>query len=100
VFLSVTLGIPFHDIWLHWSAAEILLYQCYYRLHPWGDERDDIRVANQTNFVAAATGVKKRGGGEFTIQDFMPFAEKSQGFDENGDPIGLMEAFKAMSGRK
>ena len=98
MFLSVTLGIPFHDIWLHWSAAEILLYQCYYRISPWGAERDDIRAANQTNFIASATGVKKRGGGDFTIVDFMPFGEKPK--DDHGDPAGMMDAFKRLSGKK
>ena len=93
------MGIPFHEV-RQWSSAEILLYQCYYRTNPWGVERDDIRVANQTSFIASATGVKKRGGNDFTIHDFMPFAEKTQEFDENGDPVGLMEAFKAMSGKK
>ena len=92
------MGIPFHEVRL-WSAAEVLLYQCYYRIAPWGDERDDIRVANQTSFLASATGVKKRGGGDFTIQDFMPFAEKTQELDDDGAPAGLMDAFKAMSGK-
>jgi len=98
MFLSVTLGIPFHEI-RQWSSAEILLYQCYYRINPWGVERDDIRAANQTNFIASATGVKKRGGGDFTIQDFMPFAERVQEVDELGAPAGMMDAFKAMSGK-
>ena len=99
MFLSVTLGIPFHDIWLNWSSAEIYLYQTYYRLHPWGDERDDIRVANQTSFIASATGVKKNGGGDFTISDFMPFGGREEATDD-GEPAGLRDAFMALSGKK
>ena len=96
MFLSVSMGIPFHEV-RQWSSAEILLYQCYYRTNPWGVERDDIRTANQTSFIASATGVKKEGGGNFTIQDFMPFGEKSEPKSTQDE---ILEGLKAMSSRK
>ena len=88
----MSLGIPFHEV-RQWSAAEISLYQCYYRLNPWGVERDDIRTANQTAFIASATGVKKQGGGEFTLADFMPFAERQDGVVDDGR-LSMVEAFR------
>lgn len=97
LFLSVTLGIPFHEV-RQWSAAEILLYQCYYRLEPWGAERDDIRTAQQTAFVASATGVTKEGGDKFTIEDFMLFRNKPDQDESKSD--GGRTAFAAMFGRK
>ena len=98
MFLSVSLGIPFHEV-RQWSAAEILLYQCYYQLAPWGDDRADIRTANQTAFIAKATGVTKQGGGDFALDDFMPFRDRAE-TETEGEPVGLRDAFRALTAKK
>jgi len=94
----VTLGIPFNELGSRISAAELVLYQCYYKLEPWGEERADVRTASQTSFIASATGVTKQGGGKFTTEDFMLFRPKQE--EPEGDPPGLRDAFMAMTRKK
>lgn len=95
MFVSVSLGIPFHEV-RQWSAAELTLYQVYYRMQPWGDVRADLRAANQTASIVSASGAKKEGGGRFTIDDFMLKFGKPEK-DETGAPAGLREALMSAS---
>ena len=48
----------------------------YSRIDPFGEERADIRNAILCQTVANAMGVKKQGGGELGIKDFMPEFDK------------------------
>ena len=99
MFLSVTLGVPFHEV-RQWSAAEITLYQCYYNMAPWGAERDDVRTAQQTAFFASATGVTKDSGARFTTEDFMLFRDRSEQDADVGSGNDGRAAFAAMFGKK
>jgi len=99
MFLSVSLGIPYNELGQRISAAELSLYQCFYKLEPWGEERADIRTASQTSFIAAATGVTKEGGGKFATEDFMMFRDKPEPEETQGELPGLRDAFKAMTRR-
>jgi len=57
------------------AGADIkLLYewQAYYELEPFGQEREDIRAATICLTIANAMGMKKRAGGQFKLDDFMP----------------------------
>lgn len=94
MFLSVTMGIPFHEV-RQWSAAEILLYQCYYRIAPWGEERADLRNAMNMAQTANMNRDTTRKPDPYEITDFMPFHE---GEKEEIDP--LKGAFLKMTGRK
>lgn len=94
------MGIPFHEL-RKWSSAEILLYQCYYRIAPWGEERGDIRVAKQTADIALLAGVTKQGGDSFVASDFMlSFDNEKEDTDEDVEPPGLRDMFKGMVGKK
>ena len=94
----MTLGIPFNELGSRISAAELVLYQCYYKLEPWGEERADVRTASQTSFIANATGVTKQGGGKFKTEDFMLFRQRPEA--PEGEPPGLRDMFKSMVGKK
>ena len=87
------MGIPFHEVRL-WSAAEILLYQCYYRIAPWGEDRADIR--NAMNMAQTANMHRDSGTHPkpYEIDDFMPFREREE---EPEDVVAddLKDAFMA-----
>ena len=93
MFLSVTLGIPFSELGQRISAAELTLYQVYYRNHPWGEERADIRNA----MTMAQTANMHRGKGQaaYKLDDFMPFKEKPE-VDEEAEHQVWKQAFKSM----
>lgn len=57
-----------------------LLYEWmeYSVLEPFGDERADIRNAITCSVIAQAMGLKKKGGGSFTIPDFIPVFNAQQ----------------------
>ena len=44
----------------------------YSRVEPFGYERLDISIAILCNFIADSLGVKKKGGGKFKLEDFIP----------------------------
>ena len=97
LLLSVTMGIPFHEI-REWSSAEVMLYQCYYRISPWGPERTDINSAMQLSQTANMHRDVQRKPEPYELTDFMPFSEQPEKEDEEvGVPKGLREAFTAMS---
>lgn len=76
MYLSVSLGIPFHDI-CQWSSAELSLYQAYFRVNPWGEERADIRNAVLASFMGNISPAKPKGGkSQFEVSDFMLFRDK------------------------
>jgi len=77
LLLSVTLGIPFHEI-REWSSAELSLYMAYYKLDPWGEHRADLRNALSIKHNLEAQGVKPKGGGKFKLENFMLFLCKAK----------------------
>jgi len=73
MFLSVSLGIPFHDV-RQWSAAELSLYAAYYRIAPWGEERADLR--NGMQMAQTANMHRDRSSKAYDVEDFMPFHKR------------------------
>lgn len=55
------------------SVEEMASWYAFDRLSPLGDERQDVLFAALTVNVLAAAGAKRTGGGQFRVQDFMPF---------------------------
>ena len=96
LLLSVSLGIPFHEI-RNWSSAEILLYQCYYRIAPWGEERADLRNAMSMSMTANMHRDSTRNPKPFEYSDFMPFAERKE---DVLDTQTMKETFSALARRK
>ena len=92
------MGIPFHEVW-QWSAAEILLYQVYYRVAPWGEERADIRNAMSMTQTANMHRDSTKQPKPFEVTDFMPFAEKPKP-EEQSEPVGLRDLFKGVARKK
>ena len=92
------MGIPFHEVRL-WSAAEVLLYQCYYRVAPWGEDRADIRNAMGMCQTANMHRDPVRHPQAFEYLDFMPFYEKPE-TDHESEPVGLRDMFTAMARKK
>lgn len=72
--LSIALGVPFHEV-RTWSAAEITLYQAYFRVQPFGDQRGDILHA----LSMAQTANLNRGKREpYDWREFLPFEKREQ----------------------
>lgn len=92
------MGIPFHEV-RQWSAAEILLYQVYYRIAPWGPERSDINAAMLMQQTANMHRNTATHPNPFELNDFMPFSEKPKPDDE-AEPAGLRDLFTAMARKK
>lgn len=94
----MTLGIPFNELGSRISAAELVLYQVYYRNSPWGEERADLR--NAMSMCQNANMHRDPSKGKaFEISDFMPFAEKPKPVETDGEPAGLRDVFRAMAKR-
>ena len=61
------------------SPASLLYeWQAYYELDPFGQEREDIRTALICQKIFQAAGVKKKGGGDFKLDEFMISFDKKQ----------------------
>jgi len=97
VFLSVEMGIPFHEV-RQWSSAELTLYMCYYRISPWGEERADIRNAMQMAQTANLHRDTARHPNPFEIVDFMPFREQPP--EPKVSRAGLRGLFRGLVGKK
>lgn len=78
-----------------------LLYewQAYYEIHPFGEEREDIRAATICLAVTQAMGAKKKGGGAFKLQDFMPDFAKPPATQELS-PLAAQSLMKERYGKK
>lgn len=53
--------------------SEFALWRALFRVEPWDERRADLRMALNTH-IAAAAHFKRRDGGEWTPQHFMPYA--------------------------
>ena len=93
------MGIPFHEV-RQWSAAEILLYQVYYRSNPWGEERADIRNGMAMCQTANMHRDPQKHPQPFEVTDFMPFAEKQEPEETSSEPAGLRDLFKGVARKK
>ena len=87
------MGIPFDQV-RQWSAATITLYQVYYRMAPWGEERADLRNAMTMSQTANMHRDSRRHPKPFAVDDFMPFTEKRE---EGLDEVGLRQMFKSLA---
>ena len=92
------MGIPFHEV-REWSAATIMLYQCYYRMAPWGEERADIRNAMSMSQTANMHRDSSKTPKPYEIDDFMPFREKQEP-KETSEPVGLRDLFRTVARKK
>ena len=90
------MGVPFHEV-RQWSAAEVMLYQCYYRIAPWGEDRADIRNALSMSQTANMHRDSSKYPQPFPYTDFMPFHKKEKTEPDMGAMKG---AFAAMARRK
>ena len=85
----------------NWSSAEILLYQCYYRIAPWGEERGDVRNAMSMAQTANMHRDPSRNPEPFDLYDFMPFGEKPEKEEpKGGEPAGLRQLFQGVARKK
>jgi hypothetical protein len=90
------MGIPFNEIGQRISAAELTLYQVYYRSNPWGEERADIRNALLMAQTANMHRDPKTNPTPFEVSDFMPFSKKVEEESELKDTPGMRERFKSL----
>jgi len=72
-------------------------WQAYYQLEPFGEERSDIRNAITCLTISNAFGLKKRGGGQFKLTDFMPVFDQEQESTEY-DPVRAQTLMKRLYG--
>lgn len=93
------MGIPYHDI-RQWSAAEIMLYQCYYRVAPWGAERDDVRNAMSMAQTANMHRDPRSNPTPFGVDEFMPFSERREKPAAVTTTSGLRAAFRTLTRKK
>lgn len=95
MFMSVSMGLPFSQV-AAMSAAEISLYQAYYRISPWGEERADLRNAMQMQQTAEMHRDRRKHAEPYKLADFMPFWKKRE-----LSPDELREKLRsAFAGRK
>lgn len=73
-------------------------WMAYFELEPFGEERADVRNAIACMTTASASGMKKNGGGKFSIKDFMPEFGKQQPKNVY-DPITAKEILKKLYGQ-
>lgn len=71
------------------SLAELGLWRAKWRTSPWGDTRADLRQA-VTSYGIHAAWIKKRGGGHWSISDFLPFMRKRE--EKPKTPLEFMTA--------
>ena len=94
MLLSITLGVPFHEI-RNWSSAEIALYRAYWNISPWGEFRADLRNAMSMQLVAEVNRDRKRKPDPYRVQDFMPFHKEPE-LDTDQLRDKMRRAFKLM----
>lgn len=80
-------------------ASLLLEWSDYYQRNPFGEERDDIRAATICLATTQAMGGKKKGGGQFKLQDFMPDFSKAQPSNELS-PLAAQAVMKERYGKK
>lgn len=77
--LALELGYYDPDEMMAGAPLSLLLeWQEYYHLRPFGYMRDALMAANICLQVVQAAGGKKKGGGDFTLSDFMLHFDKRQ----------------------
>lgn len=74
--LALRMGRTVSELTATMTTDELSRWMAYARTYPIGDERFDYLFANMCAVVCSSAGAKKRGGGQFTIKDFLMFREK------------------------
>ncbi len=73
-------------------------WMAYFEIEPFGEERADLRSAIACMTTAQAMGLKKNGGGKFSLKDFMPeFGKKQPG--NVFDPQAARKLLKKLYGK-
>lgn len=74
---------------------QLIAWQEYFSLEPWGEERADLRIAQLTALTANINRDSTRRPTPFTAMDFMPFAEKPK-LDQAAAWAGWKAGIKAL----
>ena len=72
------------------SAAEIAFWRAYYRVSPFGPERDDLRAARAMHLTASIHTDPKKGK-RHEVMDFMPKFEQRE--YQSRDPRARRKVF-------
>lgn len=89
--LALQIGVAdFRDL-LELPASLIELWKARYLLSPWGEERSDLRAAMLTARVYNA--LKEKNGPSYSLDDFMPYADRPPPPTEGDLATKLMAAF-------
>jgi len=79
-------------------ASLLMEWMAYFQIEPFGEERADLRNAITCQTIAGAMGLKKKGGGDFKITDFMPdFEKKKRDFM---DPMTALKTLQKLIPKK
>jgi hypothetical protein len=62
--------------------SELGLWLALWETDPWGEQRADLRQA-MTSRAVSQTALKRIGGGEWALTDFMPYLEKTEPTDKD-----------------
>jgi len=73
--LALALGVPVRELLLRLGSDELTEWMAFYQLEPFGDFRGDMRAAIVASTFANAN--RSRESKPFTLEDFMPFVEKT-----------------------
>lgn len=60
------------------SSRELTEWMAYAELEPFGEERADFRIAQNTMVLANANRDPKKRPRPYTIEDFMPFKDEAE----------------------
>lgn len=80
LILARTWGCTLREARARCDSAEFTLWQAFYKLDPWGPERDDLRQAITSSLLVNVN--TRSGGRKASPADFMPFAHKAEQTDE------------------
>lgn len=86
--LALRMGRTVSELSATMTMDEFARWVAINRESPVGDERFDLLFANLCSTVVSASGAKKRGGGAFTLRDFMMFARKA---DKEATPLEFLQ---------
>lgn len=94
----MALGTTVGELLARISSRELAEWMAYYRIEPWGEERDDLRAGIVASTVANTARDPRKRPRPFRPRDFMPdFGRPEQTWQEQ---LQLVEMFnRAFGGR-
>ena len=98
--LALHLGGTVAELKERMSSSEFTAWMCYYKMTPFGDDREDLRAA-LVAYTVAATTPRKRGAKPIKMQDFvLEFGERKQQSIEEMQQRVMMAAAIAKQRKK